>query len=309
MCLSVFLCLSLIKHISKLPVHVRLAKMLILASIFKCLDPILTVVSALACKTPFVSTMINSSAHTTAVHAKFKHHFSDFMSYVNLWRDFSSNVSSDRGRSFCKKNYISWAVMMDILDLRRQNLELLYQIGFIDNVPEKDIALSTFNQNGKNDAILHSIICAGLFPNVAHVENKLLDSPFNLWHKKEELFFHSSSVNHNKKKLPSRWIMFHEKFATGRTTVSTTSPIFPSSMLFFGGEIQIKHLDRKVVIDEWVELEMAAQTAVLCRDLRQRLDNVLLNFYENTNNDSREKVVSEVVQLISQKQGHLWSRI
>jgi len=291
------------KHIAKLPVHVRLAKMLILGSIFKCLDPILTIVSALTCKTPFVTNTVDSSAKTTAAHKKFRHKFSDFLSYTTLWEAFQKNikVSNDHGRSFCRKNYINWMVMMEIWDLRRQNLELLYQIGFIDKISEKEVSESAFNQNGPNDAVVHSVICAGLFPNVAWAEQENVSGSIALWHNKERLFFHPSSVNYGKKSLPSEWMIFHEKFATGRTTVSATSPILPAGILLFGGEAVIKHVDRKVIINDWIEMEMAAQTAVSCRDLRRKLDDMLLSLYVDTDTRVCEEVVSQVVQLVSQK--------
>jgi hypothetical protein len=44
----------------------------------------------------------------------------------------------------------------------------------------------------------------------------------------------------------------------------------------FGGLVQVKHAERLVVIDEWIELSMAAQIGVVLKELRKQVDDVLL---------------------------------
>lgn len=43
------------KHLSMLPVEPKLGKMLIFGAIFNCLDPILTIVSGLSVRDPFLT--------------------------------------------------------------------------------------------------------------------------------------------------------------------------------------------------------------------------------------------------------------
>jgi hypothetical protein len=167
-------------------------------------------------------------------------------------------------------------------DSRFQFLELLAQLGFVPDCGysgKEDIdnwlRSTEFCQNSRNDNVVHAVVCAGLYANVAHVVRDRPDTSPNLWHRNERLYFHPNSVNHKKKDLPSDWIIFHEKFATGRTTVSATSPVLPSTLILFGGSVVVKHFERKVVVDDWIELDMAAQTGVRFRQLRKRLDEVL----------------------------------
>lgn len=42
-------------HLASLPVDVRIGKLMLLGSIFRCLDPALTIAASLAFKSPFVS--------------------------------------------------------------------------------------------------------------------------------------------------------------------------------------------------------------------------------------------------------------
>jgi len=288
-------------HVAKIPVHVRLAKMLIFGAVFKCLDPILTVVASLSGKSPF-ATVMNDATRAAAAHKKFRHESSDFLGFVLLWEIFVKEVetSRDQGRSFCRQNFINWTVMMEIRDLRRQNLELLCQIGFVrGKVRERDVSRTVYNQHGKNETVVHAVICAGLYPNIAHATKEHADDPPLLWHQKERLFFHSSSVNHGKKKLLSDWIVFHEKFATGRTTVSATCPIHPLTLIIFGGDVVVKHVERKVLVDDWIELTIAAQTGVMFRELRRKLDLLLLSLIEKADSSSGDGMVDGIVNLLS----------
>jgi hypothetical protein len=235
------------------------------------------------------------------VQREFRHESSDFLSFVKLWESYVSEVqiSKDQGRGFCRRKWVNWTVMREIRDLRRQNLELLCQIGFVQgNVKEQDVPKSVYNMNGKHEVVVHAVICSGLYPNIAQAVQEHKDDPPSLWHKQERLHFHSSSVNHKKKGLASNWIVFHEKFATGRTTVSVTSPIHPLTLILFGGDVVVKHLERKVLVDEWIQLDIAAQTGVAFRELRRKLDGVLLSLIERADSRSGDDMVDEIVNLI-----------
>lgn len=291
------------QHVARIPVNVRLAKMLIFGAVFKCLDPILTIVGALSVKSPFVQAM-HDTYQAEAAQREFRHESSDFLSFVKLWNAYVPEVqnSKDQGRGYCRKKWINWTVMREIRDLREQNLELLCQIGFVQGkLREHDVAKSVYSSNGELEVVVHAVICSGLYPNIAHAVQEHKDDPPVLWHKQERLHFHSSSVNHKKKGFGSDWIMFHEKFATGRTTVSVTSPVHPLTLILFGGDVVVKHLERKVFVDDWIQLDMAAQTGVVFRELRRKLDIVLSSLIEKADSRSGDEMVDEIVNLLMRK--------
>jgi HrpA-like RNA helicase len=231
------------KHLARLPVDVRLGKMLIYGSLFKCISPALTVAACLSCKSPF-SAFVNDALQAKAKQKLFAHESSDFMTLCNVWDAYEKALSggTSNARKFCYEHYLSFSALQEIADTRRHFLELLLSIGFLDKrqlapqdarnggkrVPSSQALLSSpFNANWTNVEVVHAVICAGLYPNVAHV----LPNPNNsgerqLWHRNEQLFFHSSSVN-SKLKTTNRyltsWMAFHEKFGTqNRVSVSTT---------------------------------------------------------------------------------------
>lgn len=42
----------------------------------------------------------------------------------------------------------------------------------------------------------------------------------------------------------------------------------------------VKHTERKVVVDDWIEIPMAAQTGVIFREVRKQVDRLLQAFLE-----------------------------
>mmetsp|Transcript_5753 Transcript_5753/g.16592 ORF Transcript_5753/g.16592 Transcript_5753/m.16592 type:complete len:201 (-) Transcript_5753:147-749(-) len=197
---------------------------------------------------------------------------------------------------------------MEIGDLRRQFLSLLEQLGFVcgchvGSFSKNGIGLDLkeYNSNGNKESIVSAVICAGLYPNLAHAVKASCSGVPELWHGTERLHFHNSSVNHKKIALDSEWVVFYEKFATSRVYISATSLVRPFSILLFGRSLVVKHLDRKVVVDDWIELNIAAQTGVMFSNLRQEVDVLLKEMIQNPN-DSHGKgnrMIRGIVNLLA----------
>jgi ATP-dependent RNA helicase DHX29 len=308
-------------HLSKLPVDVRLGKMLIFGALFHCLDKVLTVAAALSSQSPF-ATFVTDAKLAQAKQKAFADSESDFLTLCNVWEAYSETSSESAGRKFCHANYLSHSALREIRDARLQFLDLLCTIGFVnrsqvsgdsgDNRNSRrqwnDAALqaSIFNENGDKIEVIHAVLCAGLYPNVAHLVSPPGSSlnAHSIWHKQERLYFHSSSVNSKFKTSANKWIAFHEKFATPhRVSVSTTCFVHPFALLLFGGSVVVKHVDRKVIVDEWIEIGMAAQTGVLMRELRRQVNIFLLEMIQDVKKQSQKEergatMVNGIVKLL-----------
>jgi HrpA-like RNA helicase len=274
------------RHLAKLPVDVRLAKMLIFGALFRCLDKALTIAASLSCKSPFVTTLVsNDAAVVNAKHSAFASGDSDFETYCNVWQAYNEALrkeGSSRARKFCQANYLSLQVMREINDARRQYLDLLCGIGLVDRnkVAEDNWTTSMYNEYGNHDGMLNAVFCAGLYPNIAHMVPTKGGNDYVLHHKMERLHFHHSSVNarKTKKHATESYLCFHEKFGTGqnRVSVSTTCSVHPYALILFGGNIDVKHAERRVAVDGWIELSMAAQIGVMLKEFRKQVDSGLL---------------------------------
>jgi len=292
------------EHLAKLPVHVRVGKMLIFGVVFKVLDKILTIAASLSSKSPF-SASLDQSMQAAIAHRAFGHQSSDFLTISNVWEKYwevcKGGGYSDE-RRFCDKNFLNRAALIEIKDARKQFITLLGQIGFIDISKFKSvdyISTSVYNSNGSNDDILGAAICAGLYPNCAHAVVGTINEPPTLWHKQEQLWFHKSSVNYQQKKFDSEWLIFHEKFATHKSFVTTTCLVKPFSLLLFGKSISVKHLERKVIVDGWIELKIPAQTGVMFRELREKLSEELSKYISLVGESQSDMLVDGIVQLIT----------
>jgi HrpA-like RNA helicase len=303
-------------HLSRLPVDVRLGKMMVFGTLFRCIDTIATIVAALsASKSPFVMSL--QDAHQAkAAHSSFHHPKSDFLTLLNVWEAFNKCDTQSKSRQFCQDNFLSFAVLREMGDARIQYLELLVGIGLLDRVKagydnqsrrfdSRLSAKSQYNRNGRKESIVHTVICAGLYPNVARV-HLTPQGDQTIWHKQERLFVHSSSVNAKaSRQLPICWMGYHEKFGTGnRVSISTTFFVHPLALLLFGGEIVVLHPQKKVTIDGWMELSLAAKTGVMFIQLRKQIDSILSTLIDCTDkkileSEAAESMVDGIVSLLS----------
>ena len=304
------------KHLAKLPVDVRLGKMLIFGALFRCTDRVLTIAAALSSQSIFSTFLGGNATVAKAKQRAFADTESDFLTLCNVWESYeiarsTAGSSSFRaGRRFCDSNFLNHAAMREIGDARRQYLDLLCNIGYVDRkeVSRHDKLLpngSIYNENSDNSELFHAVLCAGLYPNVAHLEQRTTASNFTLLHKEERLYFHETSVNARKKQMKNdSWVVFHEKFGTPhRVSISTTAFVHPLALVLFGGShVAVKHLERLVILDDWIRMQMGAQLGVILIDLRKQLDAMLeqlinnehptqskqMDFYEN---DTIQKIV------------------
>lgn len=116
--------------LSKLPTDVHLGKFLLIATLFRCLDPALTIAAALNSKSPFL-TPFGLEQEADRAKASFKSGMhdllaanemeqlmlcpenSDFLTLHNVfssWRKAGANANPAFVRKFCKQNFLSHQV-------------------------------------------------------------------------------------------------------------------------------------------------------------------------------------------------------
>jgi HrpA-like RNA helicase len=278
------------RHLAKIPVNVRLGKMLLFGCLFNCIDPILTVASSLSSQSPF-STFLRDQAVAKAKQQTFADSDSDFVTYINVFDAYNQarRTSPSAGSMFCRENYLNEVSLREIANARKQFIGLLCGIGFLgpyESADEETLKLSSFNKQSRKTELVHAVICAGLYPNIARLDQTVASSEYSLWHKEESIYFHGSSVNASKKRYLStqKWAVFDEKFGTTkRTSVSTTAFVHPLALVLFGGNVVVKHTDRLVIVDQWIELNMSAQTGCILKEIKKTVDDVLRKMIECTN--------------------------
>lgn len=254
-------------QLAKLPVDVRLGKMLLLSVQFRCVDTITTIVAGLsASQSPFLSFLRDEQA-AKAKQAIFRHKDSDFLTLVNLYVAY---IDAGETFRFCREHFVSLSALREIKEARKHYLSLLEGMGFMDNS-------RYHNVNGENEVVLHTVIAAAL-SQMARIDRTPVGKD-TLWHRSigttdQQVHIHKSSVNATlPRRLPSRWIVFFEKFATSsRVSISMTAFCSPLALiLLVGHNYQTQHAARRVLLDGWMEVGLAARTSVRVFALRSQI--------------------------------------
>ncbi|KAH8120418.1 P-loop containing nucleoside triphosphate hydrolase protein [Phellopilus nigrolimitatus] len=276
--------------LSKLPTDVHLGKFLLVAALFRCLDPALTIAAALNSKSPFVSPLGLEHEADRAKNS-FKLGDSDFLTIHNAfasWRKASANPSFVR--KFCRQNYLSHQNLQQIEELRQQFLGYLVDSSFIkveqDFVRELNRARyargyrtrfilvpSEYDRNtADNMALLNAALCAGLYPKLLTLSDAVSGQKAQMrtLGNNQPVAFHPSSVNFRRRpqdfgvNFLNYFTIMHSK----RLYAWETGPVDDMDSLTFMWRLRFQDM---VVIDRKLRYRLAPKTSIALKYLRAQL--------------------------------------
>ncbi len=187
------------KEMARLPVDLRLGRMLLEAARRGCLSEVLTIVSALAIQDP----RERPHEHQQAADTKHRQHWdeqSDFSALLNLWETLQKerqNLTNNQFRRYCRDNFISY---MRFIEWRENHRQL--------QLTCKDLQLK-FNNNAADYEAIHIALLSGLLGNIGekHDDNEYLGAR----NRRHHIFPGSSQF-----KRKPRWIVSAELVETSR---------------------------------------------------------------------------------------------
>ncbi|EGC32711.1 hypothetical protein DICPUDRAFT_155280 [Dictyostelium purpureum] len=221
-------------RLSFIPVDPRIGKMIILSSFFRCLDPILTIASFSNQKNPILNLFNQDNSYQNNFSSQlYPEHQSDHISFLNIFNNWLQSKLEGREEEYCR-DFLSIPLLNQILKVKKQLLATIYELGIVNiqSLSNGFVLDDFFNANSRNFDIIRSIICSGLFPNVAKQRKKREFKTLS-----ENTFLHPSSIVYNLfQELNSKdnWVIFEEKFKTKLTFIKTISRIPEISLLLFG---------------------------------------------------------------------------
>ncbi|KAL3843675.1 hypothetical protein ACJIZ3_001078 [Penstemon smallii] len=315
-------------HLAKLPVDVLIGKMMIYGGIFGCLSPILTISAFLSYKSPFVypkdekenveraklAMLTDQIGNTTAVieGSRQSDHLVMLIAYQK-WNKILNEHGVQAAQKFCSSHFLSSSVMYMIRDMRIQFGTLLADIGLINNPKNYQVGRKKkenldswlsdlsqpFNQYSSHLVVVKAILCAGLYPNVAMIEEGNTGGRPVWYDGKREVHIHPSSVNSSQKTFQYPFLVFLEKVETRRVYLRDTTIVSPYSILLFGGSINVHHQTGLITIDNWLKMAAPAQTAVLFKELRLTLHSILKELISKPQNSSvfDNEVIRSIIHL------------
>ncbi|EFX03995.1 ATP dependent RNA helicase [Grosmannia clavigera kw1407] len=123
-------------QLARLPLDVFLGKLVLMGTVFRCLDMAITVAAVLSSKSPFVAPF-GQRAQADAVRLGFRRGDSDLLTIYNAylaWKrvcQSAAGAASGQEFQFCRKNFLSPQTLANIEDLKGQLLVSLVDSGFL----------------------------------------------------------------------------------------------------------------------------------------------------------------------------------
>ncbi|PIL32118.1 hypothetical protein GSI_06824 [Ganoderma sinense ZZ0214-1] len=276
--------------LSQLPTDVHLGKFLLIATIFRCLDPALTVAATLNSKSPFL-TPLGLEAEAEKAKLSFRVENSDFLTLHNAFASWRRACGNGFARKFCKTNYLSHQNLQQIEELRQQFLSYLVDSSFIhvDRAFVKELSRARYGRsktrfvtvplgldvNAGNAAVVHAALAAGLYPKILAVD--ALKGEMKTIANNQPASFHPSSVNF-KRRLPefgvnhlSYFTLMHSK----KLYAWETGPVEDMALLLLCGDAEFKLMADSVSIDRKVRFHIQPKASIALKLLRNNLSSIL----------------------------------
>ncbi|KAK3882695.1 hypothetical protein Pcinc_012942 [Petrolisthes cinctipes] len=239
-------------HLLDVPLPPRLAKMVITATVLKCLDPVLTIAACLAYKDPFTLPKHPSEKrNATAVRRKFTAGtYSDHMVLLKAFQAWQKACGEGWERGWCERSYVSGAAMEMIHGVRAQVLAQLRGAGFVRARGPGDIR--DVNSNSDNWAVVKAALVSGMYPNLIRVDREQCqlrtqkESKVRL-HPTSSLLdaagSHPSLAAAHRAlatALPSDWLVYDEMVRIGVVAhVRTVTLVSPLTVLLLAGPMRL----------------------------------------------------------------------
>ncbi|KAF9245882.1 P-loop containing nucleoside triphosphate hydrolase protein [Melanogaster broomeanus] len=315
------------RHMSMLPVDLRLGKMLVLGSVFRCLNPILTIVASLAAKPLFVSPMDNREEANQAK-LRFATDGSDLLTDVNAY-DACMRLRSEGGsqnalRSFCEQNFISAASVREITSLRQDFFSSLSDLGFIPFPASPDSP--NLNVNSANTNVVKAVILGGLWPRVARVhlpssaikfdkvqagtvQRENTAKEYKIYDLKNgRVFLHPSSVLFGESTWKSPFLAYFQMQQTTKLFVRGATEVPMYALLLFGGPVSVNHVGGGLTVgndNATLKLRAWPRIGILVNQLRRLLEAQLLRCIEEGLMLGSEKdyLVSNAITALLERDG------
>ena len=255
---------SLGKQLARLPLDVFLGKLLLLGTIFRCLDAALTIAAILSSKSPFTSAIGNRSQADQAK-LSFQKGDSDLLTVYNAylaWRRVCTTTSISE-QQFCRKSCLSPQTLSNIEDLKGQLMNSLLEADFIVLSSESRSMLNharrhhhrrrtfveipnEYDVNGANDLIINSVIAMSFYPKLLKREGKGWRNVAN----NQSISLHPTSVN-KRSDHAVRWLSFYHIMQSSSKFYNAheTSAVEDIAVALLCGEAEFKMYAGVIVID------------------------------------------------------------
>ncbi|XP_061990037.1 DExH-box ATP-dependent RNA helicase DExH5, mitochondrial isoform X2 [Rosa rugosa] len=285
------------RYLTMLPVEPKLGKMLLVGAIFNCLDPVLTIVSGLSVRDPFL-TPFDKKDLAEAAKSQFSRDHSDHLALVRAYEGWKVAERDFAGYDYCWKNFLSAQSMKAIDSLRKEFYSLLRDTDLID------ANTATYNVWSYDEHLVRAVICYGLYPGICSVMHN--EKSYSLKTMEDgQVLLYSNSVNARESKIPYPWLVFNEKIKVNSVFLRDSTAVSDSVLLLFGGSFSKGDIDGHLkMLGGYLEFFMKPAVAEMYQCLRTELDELIQTKLRNPRMAIHKyhELLSAVRQLLSEDQ-------
>ncbi|XP_070623277.1 ATP-dependent RNA helicase DHX30 isoform X3 [Erythrolamprus reginae] len=278
------------KRLAQISTDPRLAKAIVLASIYRCIEPLLLIVSCLT-RDPFSSSLQNRTEVDKAKAVLSRESGSDHLAFVRAvagWEDILRRRDS-RARDDYLQDYSLYAPSLRFINgLVKQFSENLYEAYLVPTPSDCLLPSSVCNQYSEEEELVKGVLMAGLYPNLIQVrqgkvtrQGKFKPNSYTYRTKAGTVLLHKSTINRESSKLYSRWLTYFMAVkSNGGVFVRDSSQVHPLAVLLMtdtdvyvrddGWRATISLVDSDLLV-----LEGDSYTIRLLRDFRVTLTRMV----------------------------------
>lgn len=210
------------RDMARIPTDPRLARMLVAGHAQNIIETIAVIISALSIQ-DVRERPLEKQQQADEMHARFKAN-SDFISLLKLWNYLQQqrqDLSANKFRKLCQREFIHYVRVREWMDLVRQMLSVVQDLGWkIPNI--RHVRELVFEPEAIDEDLVHQSILTGL---ITHVGMREGNSKQFTGTRGSHFVVHPSS--HVSKK-PPQWLMAAELVETSQVFARTVGPIDPS---------------------------------------------------------------------------------
>lgn len=267
------------EFLSVLPVDPKLGKMLIMGAVFRCFDPVLTIVAGLSVRDPFLLPQDKKDLAGTAKSRFSVKDYSDHMALVRAYEGWKDAEREGSAYEYCWRNFLSVQTLQAIHSLRKQFSFILKDAGLLD----ADAA--TNNKLSHNQSLVRAVICSGLFPGVASVMHRETSMSFKTMDDGQVLLY-ANSVNARYQTIPYPWLVFGEKVKVNTVFLRDSTGVSDSILILFGGALNCGTLAGQLkMLEGYIEFFMDPSLAECYLKLKEEMEKLLQKKFQDPSLD------------------------
>ncbi|KAI4457226.1 atp-dependent rna helicase [Holotrichia oblita] len=230
-------------HLARLPVHPQIGKMLLLGSIFSCLDPILSIAASLDYKDAFQLPLGKTEAaelkkDQLANDCKSDH----ILSHIALTR-FEECVTQFQAKSFCWEYFLSYYTLVLQQNMKKQFMLYLRDMNFVTDTDPK----------ARDDEEFEEL--------VIHPD-----------HKRVQL--HKKSILVTEGVYESPFLVYYLRLKSTSDFIHDATMVHPLPLIFFGDQYA-QHIDNGVTsisVNRCLKFKCSEATMMLISELKKQMD-------------------------------------